>query len=446
MVKSKLLVWPFLQSKQHYYCPWFSTCTETRHWDKTPTNSLRRTGAESACCEQIGKRTHTRAQATRDIGHSSKVYIQSVTVLNHTKTFGGDAWRVRVNGRADLTATVHDMENGTYQAVFLPMEPGTYSLHIVLDYTLCHGLKNPPPDWFRKGCRHGSFQSPGTLTTSDDYIDRPLYYGAYFTIKVPPTVPQDAQYLDSLFNTSTQWCNEGCNLLWDGFGRWVNNNWLQYKSNDYSYPRSGHRQGSGVLWIYGDSHNRRFFESLQGRQLCTRVFRACYHTDVWVYWLDAVISNEIDLSHGGNDINITRILEELRQVVTQPLMDQDSALVLNAGVHLLKSTSFRNYQKIIKGFVRLLRDNYRGKVVWKTIPSLGKQTELYTGCSRRFHTEQRIKLFNAYALKKMCEAGIPVLDVYQISAAYPQGTIDDIHYPHSVFYPAEDALERYFTT
>ena len=72
-------------------------------------------------------------------------------------------------------------------------------------------------------------------------------------------------------------------------------------------------------------------------------------------------------------------------------MDQDSALVLNAGVHLLKSTSFRNYQKIIKGFVRLLRDNYRGKVVWKTSPSLGKQTELYTGCSRRFHTEQVMK-------------------------------------------------------
>lgn len=49
-------------------------------------------------------------------------------------------------------------------------------------------------------------------------------------------------------------------------------------------------------------------------------------------------------------------------------------------------------------------------------------------------------------MKKMCEAGIPVLDVYQISAAYPQGTIDGVHYPHFVFYPAEDALERYFVT
>ena len=59
---------------------------------------------------------------------------------------------------------------------------------------------------------------------------------------------------------------------------------------------------------------------------------------------------------------------------------------------------------------------------------------------------QRIKLFNAYAMEKMCDAGIPVLDIYQISASYPQGTFDGIHYPHFVFYPAEDALERYFTT
>ena len=59
---------------------------------------------------------------------------------------------------------------------------------------------------------------------------------------------------------------------------------------------------------------------------------------------------------------------------------------------------------------------------------------------------QRIKLFNAYAMEKMCDAGIPVLDIYQISASYPQGTFDGIHYPHFVFYPAEGALERYFTT
>lgn len=78
-------------------------------------------------------------------------------------------------------------------------------------------------------------------------------------------------------------------------------------------------------------------------------------------------------------------------------MDEDSALVLNTGVHLLKSTSFRNYQKIIKGFIRVLKQSYRGRVVWKTTPSLGKQTELYTGCCRRFHTEQVKKLHSLHS-------------------------------------------------
>lgn len=59
---------------------------------------------------------------------------------------------------------------------------------------------------------------------------------------------------------------------------------------------------------------------------------------------------------------------------------------------------------------------------------------------------QRIKLFNAYAMSKMCEASIPVLDIYPISASYAEGTIDGIHYPHSVFYSAEEALEKYLTT
>ena len=120
-----------------HWCPSY-----VRHWDyeiwadyfKTHPNLSYISGAE-----------------IKPAGRFSKVYIQSVTIVNHTKTFGGDAWRMRVKGPADLTASVYDLENGTYEAVFLPMEPGTYSLQIVLDYTLCHGLKNPPPDWFRRG-------------------------------------------------------------------------------------------------------------------------------------------------------------------------------------------------------------------------------------------------------------------------------------------------------
>lgn len=47
-------------------------------------------------------------------GHFSKIYIQSVTVLNRTKAFGGDAWRVRVQGPAGSS------QDDTDLAVTLP--------------------------------------------------------------------------------------------------------------------------------------------------------------------------------------------------------------------------------------------------------------------------------------------------------------------------------------
>ena len=93
-------------------------------------------------------------------------------------------------------------------------------------------------------------------------------------------------------------------------------------------------------------------------------------------------------SNGGHDINAAQIMDELRFVVTQPLMDTNSALILNAGVHLLKSVSFYVYQEIINGFIYVLKQNYKGHVIWKTTTSIGDQQNLYSGCSRRFHTEQ----------------------------------------------------------
>lgn len=140
--------------------------------------------------------------------------------------------------------------------------------------------------------------------------------------------------------------------------------------------------------MYGDSLNRYFFESILKRPLCWRVFRACYHTMLWVYVLTQTAKEEMDLMFGGKPINIPRILYELQGVVTRSDMDQDSALILNAGVHLLKSASFYNYQKIINGFISVLKRYYRGTVIWKSTTAIHDQRELYSGCFRRFHAEQ----------------------------------------------------------
>lgn len=108
----------------------------------------------------------------------------------------------------------------------------------------------------------------------------------------------------------------------------------------------------------------------------------------WVYILRQTAKEEMDLRYGGRYINIPRILNELKSVVIRPDMDENSALLLNTGVHLLKSSGFYTYQKVINGIVLILKQFYRGTVIWKTTTSVGTQRELYSGCFRRFHTEQ----------------------------------------------------------
>ena len=60
-------------------------------------------------------------------------------------------------------------------------------------------------------------------------------------------------------------------------------------------PNSGHATGTGVLWIYGDSVNRLFYEALKSKPLCTEVFNACYYTPVWVYNIKENPEKEMDL-------------------------------------------------------------------------------------------------------------------------------------------------------
>ena len=42
-------------------------------------------------------------------------------------------------------------------------------------------------------------------------------------------------------------------------------------------------------------------------------------------------------------------------------------------------------------------------------------------------------------------AGIPVLDMYPLTAAWPKGTYDSIHYIDKVLEPAVRILEQYLT-
>ena len=123
-------------------------------------------------------------QDIRPAGEYSKIFIQSKTSDNVTKVIGGDTWRVYVRGPENIAATLFDHNNGTYEALFLIMEPGIYQLFIYLDYSLCDGFRDPPRDWFIKGNAQGKFQREGLLGPLDDYLVHPLQSGRPLGIKV----------------------------------------------------------------------------------------------------------------------------------------------------------------------------------------------------------------------------------------------------------------------
>ena len=105
-----------------------------------------------------GKENRTNARMShvsfRDIkpaGEFTRIFIQSRTADGFPKMVGGDFWRVNLRGPSSVDGTLIDHNNGTYEALFLIIEPGFYKLTFHLDYSLCDGLKEPPSDWFIKG-------------------------------------------------------------------------------------------------------------------------------------------------------------------------------------------------------------------------------------------------------------------------------------------------------
>lgn len=84
-------------------------------------------------------------------GQFSRFFIQSQTKDGTSKVIGGDAWRVHISGPAYLAPVVIDHNNGSYEVLFLAMEAGKYQIEIMLDYSLCDGIRDPPSDWFIKG-------------------------------------------------------------------------------------------------------------------------------------------------------------------------------------------------------------------------------------------------------------------------------------------------------
>ena len=154
----------------------------------------------------------------------------------------------------------------------------------------------------------------------------------------------------------------------------------------------------GTLWIYGDSVNVFFAQSLMQTKLCGDIFKRCNFSYNWIY----PITNVTVAKKESNDYDYDneRVLKSFHRVVNDPQMDENSAIIMNFGLHFVESTNFANYKNLIDGLVKVLTDEkdpasnvtrskFRGTVIWKTTTAINKEkaSNVHLG-HKRFLTQQ----------------------------------------------------------
>ncbi|KAL9973064.1 hypothetical protein ACROYT_G019473 [Oculina patagonica] len=411
----------------------------------------------------------------RQAGEFSRFVIQTVTASNDMKTVGGDSWRIHLHGASSLAPTVFDNGDGTYDVLFLIIEYGDYEAKIFLDYSLCHGFKDPPSYWFKKGNPQGKNQPDGILKGDRPFFIAPFRGGEKVKFRVPPS-DNNQRHIIALMNevssksTNLQQytCDSSCGtMLWDGFGRWLNGQWKPYVKESIQKDR---RNREGTFFSFGDSVSNAFFSSLSSgpyNGLCKVAFTACRPVYHWVYdmhgyWGDGVKSPREPLPN-EQDYDHDRVISDVKKTLYNPVMDENSVLLLNMGIHFAAAVNFTNYKRVIDQLITLVKydrshrklsndsstNNFNGRFIWKTSTALNRERFPNPHKDvRRFLTFPRVQLYNAYATSAMCRAGIDVIDVYPISDSYPAGTVsqtDPVHYADRVFRDVEALLYKMFS-
>lgn len=396
----------------------------------------------------------------RPAGQFSKLQIQTQTSDGRPKSVGGDYWRVFISGPTGFAPTVIDLGNGLYEILFLVLAPGNYCVSAVLDHSLCDGMKDPPDYWFISGNTHGSNQPRGILAGKQVYLMQPLWGGDPFCFDVPASHgPMRRDEFLSYGFGHPSYCGTNCKFLSDGFGHWTNGTWVPHAPERLF--KNSPRDKKGTLWIYGDSLALRFYDSIYYTPLCGEIFKVCNLTYSWVYNMLEPVEIE-KYKRNYLDFDPSRVLQELSEVLYLPEMDEHSVIILNCGLHYVSALKFATYRKLIDDIINLFKETwvnedgvvemkFKGKLIWKTTTAIHRERFLYHNHpSPRFLTLQRIHLYNAYSIWAMCNAGFEILDVFPMSASYPEGTDDSsdkydaVHYKRHVFKPAEQLLFEYF--
>lgn len=143
-----------------------------------------------------------------------------------------------------------------------------------------------------------------------------------------------------------------------------------------------------MLWIYGDSVSNRFYYSIIMNPLFKNVFKYSRCSYSWVYTLKKDLHPPRKIVT-GKPFNMTRLLYELESVVSKPEMNEKSVLVLNYGLHYVRSLRLEQFKRMIDDVIMMLKTRFNGTLIWKTTTAV----EMWKSASaltiqNRFLTEQ----------------------------------------------------------
>lgn len=136
-----------------------------------------------------------------------------------------------------------------------------------------------------------------------------------------------------------------------------------------------------TLWIFGDSNAERMHVSIKDSLLCTKVFKSCNLSKMWVYPWPSVQPVAWD----NKDFEPQQVIDHIRGVLKRPEMNSENcAMILNLGLHYIESTSFTNYKILLNGVLDLLNERnaetgemkYKTRVIWKTTTSMNKEKDI----------------------------------------------------------------------
>lgn len=392
-------------------------------------------------------------------GSVSSIVIQTYDMDGGKKFIGGDSWRAILTGTRVQMAIVQDNMDGTYEVLFRIYEDGQYHLEMLIEHSMCDGIKDPPLGWFEKGDMHGHSQHSDAIGPNKDYLLDKVKFKS-FEVKGVKAIRKNTHCQRVYVNkkgrnergrTFYESSTKSCQLVWGSFGSWKKLNgryrWLPAKGfKNRKLRRSSHKLNT--LWIYGDSISQRWWNTPFRREICRRLFKHCEHTYTFTY-----AQREYNVSHinFGRPFNKTRFLEPIKTTLNDRRMrNRRSVLVINFGIHLILSLNFTELRETVDKFAELIEQlkhdnaNELPKTVWRTTTfTIPEAKKLRNTSSARFLTNQRIQLFNAYANSRFCSNGIDIFDVYTVTSSYPKGCRDGVHFRGDVFDQANKAFEAY---